>query len=659
MTDLRKRVDAAAQQTRLDRVIATVSPALASRRVKARVDHEIRLAMAQRAAERFTAWEAADHDRLRGENWIAPKTTSNDQLQDELERLVDRANDLYRNDVFAASAVNGRVDNVIGTGIRPQCRVQAERGILTPRQAEEFRSMSEWYFAKWAESEQFFAKQRQLERCNAIFGESWLHMADDNSPDKPVTLTVQVISPARIPVVTYSKLQANERRRLGLRLDGNNKPISAFVRRSLPYDSWQVDVKEDEVSLVDLLHCYEELTPGQLRGVPWLAPAMGKLKDLKDFVYANLIAEQVAACHGAFVTGVTDPVTLAEAGRSRSNLEDLAPGSIQYLADGEGITFSDPARPGTTLAPYVEWSLHGVAAALRYPYELLAKQFTNNFSGGRLALIDGRITFKNWQYCLIEQVLRKVWGRFIDRAVMQGLLPIDAITYEENRDHFLQHQWIPPGWPWVDPEKEVKADVAAISAGLTTQTESLAARGRDFDETLQQIEREQFVKADMEARVAAYRASLGLDDTQDTQDDSDNTDDAPDMGQIARGSALLAAPKKYAGIDFRPPQGVRDEARQGLEWRREYKRGGTAVGVARARDLSNGKAVSPSTIGRMVRFFARHEVDKQGEGFSPGEPGYPSNGRIAWALWGGDPGQAWAGKVQKQMRARDEANANN
>ena len=656
------RVKSAAQYTRLDSVIQRVSPRWAAGRVKARVDHELRMMMAARAADNFAAYEAAGNDRLRGENWIVPKNTSNDQLQDELEKLIDRANDLYRNDVFAASAINGRVDNVIGTGIRPQCRVQAERGILTPRQAEEFRVMSEWYFAKWAEAEQFFAKQRMLERCNAIYGESWLHMADDANPEKPVTLTVQVISPSRIPVITYSRLQANERRRLGLRLDNNNKPIAAFVRRSLPYDSWQVDVKEDEVSLVDLLHCYEELTPGQLRGVPWLSPAMGKLKDLKDFVHAHLVAEQVAACYGAFITGVTDPTTMAQSGRlaGRSSLEDLAPGTIQYLADGEGVQFSDPARPGTTLGPYVEWALHGVAAALRYPYELLAKQFTNNFSGGRLALIDGRITFKNWQYCLIEQVLRKVWARFIDRAVMQGLLPVDAITYEENRDHFLQHQWIPPGWPWVDPEKEVKADVAAISAGLTTQTESLAARGRDFDETLQQIEREQLVKADMEARVAAYRASLGLDNAPDTQDNTDNADgNAPAMSYADSGVALLAVPKKYAGIDFRPPQGVRDEARQGLEWRREHKRGGTAVGIARARDLSNGKAVSPSTINRMVSFFARHEVDKQGEGFSPGEPGYPSNGRIAWALWGGDPGQAWAGKVQKQMRARDEANATN
>lgn len=651
MSDLQKRVQQAAMPTRFDRVIGTVSPSLASRRVKARIDHEIRLAMAQRAAERFTAWEAADHDRLRGEKWLASKLTTNDALQSELETLVDRAIDLYRTDVFAASAINGRVDNVIGVGIRPQCRVQPERGILTPSQAENFRATAEWLFQKWAEAEGWHTKQRMLERCNAIFGESWLHMADDDDPAKPVTLTVQVIHPQRIPLFGYGPLVPTAIRRLGLRLNAAGKPIAAYVTKTLPNDSYGYDLRETEVSLDDLLHCYEEQTPGQLRGVPWLAPAMPKLKDLKDFVYANLIAEQVAACHGAFVTGVTDPVTLAEAGRSRSNLEDLAPGSIQYLADGEGITFSDPARPGTTLAPYVEWSLHGVAAALRYPYELLAKQFTNNFSGGRLALIDGRITFKVWQSCLIEQVFRKVWARFIDRAVVQGMLPVDPVKYEENRDHFLQHQWIPPGWPWVDPQKEVQADIAAIEAGLTTQTESLASRGRDFDETLQQIEREMRAKADMEARMMAYRQELELD-MPDMPDDPN--DDEQDSGADYSSVATLAVAKKYAGIDFRPPAGVRAEAKQGLEWRREHGRGGTAVGIARARDLSNGKAMSPSTIGRMVSYFARHEVDKQGEGWSPGEPGYPSNGRIAWALWGGDPGKAWSNKVKRQMEARDK-----
>jgi HK97 family phage prohead protease len=110
---------------------------------------------------------------------------------------------------------------------------------------------------------------------------------------------------------------------------------------------------------------------------------------------------------------------------------------------------------------------------------------------------------------------------------------------------------------------------------------------------------------------------------------------------------------KYDHIDFAPPAGVRSEAAKGLEWRDEFNRGGTAVGVARARDLSNGTNISPDTAKRMASYFARHAVDKKGEGWSPGQDGFPSAGRIAWALWGGDPGEAWASKLTKQIEAAD------
>ena len=110
---------------------------------------------------------------------------------------------------------------------------------------------------------------------------------------------------------------------------------------------------------------------------------------------------------------------------------------------------------------------------------------------------------------------------------------------------------------------------------------------------------------------------------------------------------------KYDHIDFKPPKGVREEAAKGLEWRREHGRGGTEVGVARARDLSNGKNISPETARRMNSYFARHAVDEKGEGWEPGEEGFPSAGRIAWALWGGDAGKAWASKLAKQMDAAD------
>jgi HK97 family phage major capsid protein len=107
-------------------------------------------------------------------------------------------------------------------------------------------------------------------------------------------------------------------------------------------------------------------------------------------------------------------------------------------------------------------------------------------------------------------------------------------------------------------------------------------------------------------------------------------------------------------VDTKPTEAMAAEAERGLAWREEFGRGGTEIGVARARDIKNRANLSPETIRRMVSYFARHEIDKQAEGFSPGEEGYPSAGRIAWALWGGDPGQAWANRKSEELDREDE-----
>lgn len=115
----------------------------------------------------------------------------------------------------------------------------------------------------------------------------------------------------------------------------------------------------------------------------------------------------------------------------------------------------------------------------------------------------------------------------------------------------------------------------------------------------------------------------------------------------------MAKPDKYAHIDFKPPNGVRREAEYGLKLRREHGRGGTAVGIARARDLSNGVEVSPSTVRRMKAFFDRHASDAKAPGFDRGDEQYPSNGLIANKLWGGPSGYSWSKKIVAQMEAAD------
>lgn len=99
--------------------------------------------------------------------------------------------------------------------------------------------------------------------------------------------------------------------------------------------------------------------------------------------------------------------------------------------------------------------------------------------------------------------------------------------------------------------------------------------------------------------------------------------------------------------NLKPPPEVAAEAERGLVLRRRFRRGGTMVGVARARDLKNRRRLSPRTIRRMVSFFSRHLVDKKGKNFF--NEAKPSNGYIAWLLWGGDSGARWSLAVKKDL----------
>ena len=100
--------------------------------------------------------------------------------------------------------------------------------------------------------------------------------------------------------------------------------------------------------------------------------------------------------------------------------------------------------------------------------------------------------------------------------------------------------------------------------------------------------------------------------------------------------------ERAMGFELRAPADVAEVAKRGLEARERYGRGGTLVGARRARQLAERQVMSIETIKRMVAYFTRHAVDLEAPAAKPGHPDYPSAGRIAWDLWGGAPGRAWA-----------------
>ena len=119
---------------------------------------------------------------------------------------------------------------------------------------------------------------------------------------------------------------------------------------------------------------------------------------------------------------------------------------------------------------------------------------------------------------------------------------------------------------------------------------------------------------------------------------------------------------KYDHINFKPPAGVASAAKRGLEYRKraggkgglssqQAKSEGVGSGVQRASDLMHRENLSPSTVRRMKAFFDRHQKNKKVE---RGKKPWEDKGYVAWLLWGGDAGYAWARKVVKQMEAADK-----
>jgi hypothetical protein len=110
---------------------------------------------------------------------------------------------------------------------------------------------------------------------------------------------------------------------------------------------------------------------------------------------------------------------------------------------------------------------------------------------------------------------------------------------------------------------------------------------------------------------------------------------------------------------FVPPEGVQEAGQRALDWIAEGHAGSgfTDVGRARAAQLARGDAVSEETIRRMASFLARHEGDSRAEGFSSGEEGFPSAGRVAWDAWGGDAGKTWAEMMVARFNREEDKQA--
>jgi hypothetical protein len=229
----------------------------------------------------------------------------------------------------------------------------------------------------------------------------------------------------------------------------------------------------------------------QIRGVPWVAPAMVRLWLLDQYDDAELDRKKVAAMFAGFVTRPGADDVMGEDGAQKdadgAALVGLQPGTMQLLLPGEDIKLSDPADVGGSYEAFQYRTLLACCAAMGVPYTNVTGDLRQaNYSSLREGKLEFRKRIEQFQHgTLVFQLCRAVWQRWLRDAVLADALELPG--FAENPVRYFAVKWIPPKWDWVDPLKDRKAEIEAIEAGLKSRSDVIESEGYDAEEVDRRI----------------------------------------------------------------------------------------------------------------------------------------------------------------------------
>lgn len=467
-------------------------------------------------------------------DWIVSGTSADAEIKSSLSRLRDRSRQLVRDNDHARNALRAIVNNVIGQGVGFQSQVRMQRGSRLNQSVND-QIEAKWY--QWGRKENChtggtlcFADIERL-AIRSVFesGEVFIRKIRQPLGKMKVALALEIIEADYLDE-SYSELLSNGNRvKMGVELNSWNRPVAYHFWNKHPgEDAYQSSASKRErvrVPANEVIHLFFQERPGQTRGVPQFASAILKMHHLKGYEEAEIVKKRATAALMGFITTPEGelPADSVDDGQSVSNFE---PGVIKRLAPGEEITVPNMGSDSTNFEVFTRVALRSIGAGLGVSYETLSKDYSqNNYSSTRQALLDDRDNYRVMQSWMIANFHQVIYEEWLDMAVLSGELSLAG--YEQNPEMYRACRWMPRGWSWVDPTKEVAAYKEAIKGGLMTKAEVIAQSGGDFEEVMQQLSREREVAEELEL-VFDTDAANEMKQAQPAADESDQEDGGDD-----------------------------------------------------------------------------------------------------------------------------------
>jgi lambda family phage portal protein len=469
----------------IDKIAAYLSPTVGLKRMAAR-EHLKKLKARQ------TTYAAAKSDRMTGA-WHPVNTSVNHVIGDSSVNVRARVRQLVRDFPYLHNAVNRIVDYTVGSGIMFQSKVRSPDDKLDKKSIRKVEDA----FKFWADEADVAGKLHFYEM---------MALGKRQDVESGEFVLVKRFRPRENRYIPYC-LQAYEADWLTTRNDTGMyhgpQPVEIYqgieyrksTGRVIAYhfddpDSWGKPVR---VKAENVIHGFQTLRPGQLRGISPFTSGLLLAHDLQDYMEAEIDAAKMAAKYLAFVKS-SSPAgrqlgleTVTNDDGEQEYIEEMENAIIEYLNPDEDITIASNPRPGGTFPPMVRLLLCMLAATTGIPYEILSMDYQQlNYSTSRTSRNDFLHALKPVVARHIRQWCQPASVPFFDYAVLSGKL--DLPGYFTNPHMYRRSEWQGPGMESIDPLRESKAWIDSTKSNLRSPQEAIRARGKDPEEVLREIQ---------------------------------------------------------------------------------------------------------------------------------------------------------------------------
>lgn len=451
----------------------------------------------RRKAMGTTPFDAAGHGR-RGYGWNPTSLGLNTLLYSDGLELVQRNRDAVRNNCWASAAIDSYVANAIGRGIRPitQHPDPAVAEQLTKKWNRWTKQCDLEYEADNPSSGQsdFYGLQTLIAREVMEAGECFVKFIP-RSPKEGlvVPIQLQILESEQLPIwrMFSDGVPDDNRVRFGIEYRPDNRRAAYHFWKQHPGET--MFFPEGSLSIMrvpakDCLHVYKQVRAGQMRGMPWMTSVLAKLYSMDKYTDSEMFRKEVSSMITGFIKQVLpgDPILTADSHVAQpadpsAQIAKLEPGSFPVLNPGEEIQFADAVDSGDYVS-FIRAGLQAFASGCGLAeYQVSGDLSKISYSSIRAGVLEFRRKCEAFQHgVFIHQVCHPVYLRWLREAMLNMVFGVKAMNaYMDDPEPFEEVRWVTPGFPWVDPDKEIKAFERAVRDGFTSRAYVCSQQGVD------------------------------------------------------------------------------------------------------------------------------------------------------------------------------------